>query len=72
MNANNNSIKVKFNVDNELFLSLYRIADYFRLFSWSSVNRQNKFREIFIQNLYFRFRFGNVSSIYVEQIYNGR
>jgi hypothetical protein len=32
MNANNNSIKVKLNVDNELFLSLYRIADYFRRF----------------------------------------
>jgi len=51
---------------------LFSRGFYFRLVSRSSVNRQNKFREIFMQNLYFRFRFGNVSSIYVEQIYNGR
>jgi hypothetical protein len=51
---------------------LFSLGFYFRLFSRSNVNRQNKFREILIQNLYFQFRFGNVSSIYVEQIYNGR
>jgi hypothetical protein len=40
-------------------LKKYRIAGYFCgvfsfcLFSRSNVNRQNKFREIFIQNLYF-------------------
>jgi len=36
---------------------LFSRGFYFRLFSRSNVNRQNKFREIFIQNLYFRFRF---------------
>ena len=54
------------------YSGLFSRGFYFRLFSRSNVNRQNKFREIFIQNLYFQFRFGNVSSIYAEQIYNGR
>ena len=54
------------------YSGLFSQGFYFRLFSQSNVNCQNKFRQIFIQNLYFRFRFGNVSSIYVEQIYNGR
>ena len=36
-----------------IYSRLFSRGFYFRLFSPSNVNRQNKFREIFIQNLYY-------------------